>query len=383
MYDHGTAVAGIIGAEVNGSGVAGVIPGVKIWNYKVITGTEFSTDGDPMVVAPLSPAVVNISTTYALTQNDELDALSHLLLSTPGNVGYDNTYLLVAAAGAEDDPINGKLGQEVNDLTGCVNLKAIPACWSRDDRGTHGLISVVALNADGTAVLTDSNGHPLSNYGQAFDVAAVGTVQTALYGNSIGTVTGSSFATPYVSGLAALLFAKTKVNNLNPSVQEVKNRILFTADTDDTLSKSSRFGRINFKKALDFKEDLVSTLPCDNSPCWQHVKIDRNSKDAKLTITSGESEDGQEIQSSKTMFFSDIKAIIKRDDTYLVRYMETNILRQIKNATIEIDPSAHFVMSNKQKLPFSLNISEFVSCSFYKGCGENACSVYEDCNSTK
>ena len=105
-----------------------------------------------------------------------------------------------------------------------------PACWSNAKEEGNGLLSVVALNATENGLLKDTDGTALSNYGSAFDVAALGVAETTFHGGWVGTMLGSSVAAPHVAGLAGVMYAKAKEAGLEPSVQEVKQRIQYTAD---------------------------------------------------------------------------------------------------------------------------------------------------------
>ena len=68
-------------------------------------------------------------------------------------------------------------------------------------------IAVTALRQDGTLA-------PLSNHGDWVDIAAPGfNIYSTLPDNGYGYKSGTSFATAYVSGLAALLFTVVSDNN--------------------------------------------------------------------------------------------------------------------------------------------------------------------------
>jgi thermitase len=172
IYGHGTHVAGIIAASSNnGVGIAGIAPGSRLMNVKVAGddgGCQASTVARGILWAVDKGAnVINVSI--------ELKEPS-LELEDSINYAWSQGVVIVAAAGNEGS-----------------QSPVYPAYYKN-------CIAVAATKQDGTLA-------PLSNYGDWVDVAAPGVdIYSTLPGNSYGYKSGTSFATAYVSGLAAILF---------------------------------------------------------------------------------------------------------------------------------------------------------------------------------
>jgi hypothetical protein len=270
-WDHGTSVAGVIAAQVNGVGIAGAYPHAKIWAWELLSGDQINKADHPellIVRERVDPMVVNISQSFPATAR--YSDMEQWMFGLGTQLGMHRIMLFVAAAGLHRRSVHD-FGIKVDSASGTACIY-FPACWGNVSGQKRNLISVVALDGSGTEVLTNENGVPLSNYGQAFDVSAVGVTQTTMYGDWLGTMVGSSFATPYVTSLAALLISKAKSLTPHPFPARIKERILATADRHPvSLRDTSRFGRINFGRALDFERDVVvvnepALRPCAGCP---------------------------------------------------------------------------------------------------------------------
>ena len=176
--DHGTHVAGIIGASYNnGTGIAGVAGDVevKIMALKINGGTKGTGN--------LSGAIEAIK--YATMMGADICNLSwgtSQYTSSLKQVMQESNMLFVAAAGNTG---------ENNDVK-----PIYPA-----DLGLDNLISVTFINASGEMT-------SLSNYGpNSVDLAAPGEDIYSTTVGSYASLSGSSMAAPQVTGVAAIMYA--------------------------------------------------------------------------------------------------------------------------------------------------------------------------------
>jgi thermitase len=171
-YGHGTHIAGIIAASGNnGIGIAGVAPQCRLMNVKVANDKgrcQASVVAEGITWAVDNGArVINISVELREPFSELEEAV---------NYAWSRGAVIVAAAG--------------NDGS---QSPVYPAYY-------EDCLAVAATKQDGTLA-------PLSNHGDWVDAAAPGfNIYSTLPHNSYGYKTGTSFATAYVSGLAALLF---------------------------------------------------------------------------------------------------------------------------------------------------------------------------------
>jgi subtilisin len=209
---HATHVAGTIGAIDDANTVVGVAPGVRIWSVRVLddTGNGLFSNivcGLNWVVAnksALGIQVVNLSLTGSDNENvnDCQDSALHIAVCNAYSAGVT----IVAAAG--------------NDSSDVVSTDTVPAAYPE-------VISVGAM--------TDYNGVPgggaaancrppdgaddaratFSNYGK-IDIVAPGTcIKSLVYGGGTGLMSGTSMATPHVTGAIAL--HRSQVPNSTPA----------------------------------------------------------------------------------------------------------------------------------------------------------------------
>jgi subtilisin family serine protease len=189
---HGTGVAGIIAARDNGDFTVGVVPGAPIHGVKVLTCQGFTFPSfiiqgvDWVTANAVKPAVVNMS-------------LGSLIPFTAMNTAVLNsaaTGLVYAIAAGNGNPFNNN-----QPLNAC---NTSPAGAGYDSPWFNGVITVAATDdADVEA--------SFSNYGPCVNLWAPGVdVTTTWLTGAGGTFTGSgtSFASPYVAGGAALLLSR-------------------------------------------------------------------------------------------------------------------------------------------------------------------------------
>ncbi len=259
--NHATQVAGVYAARKNNWGVTGIDPFSELRMFKIDPGSTdpFSDNftAQASLQTPSPPYVLNFSYRHPGSVN-----FRDLLGFVAGS-----NFLLIASAGND--------GKEINLADAQAKCNIYPACLSAlAELGTapQNLLSVVALNGEGKAVLNDADcpGMP-SNFGKVFDVAAPGVffspAVSASGTNSLARFCGTSAAAPVVSGLASLIIQAAQSAKLKPTPIAVHDRIAATADLKDRPTASLvRFGRVNFARALkDMNKDLI-TVHCDGNP---------------------------------------------------------------------------------------------------------------------
>ncbi|MEA2453069.1 MAG: thermitase [Actinomycetota bacterium] len=275
-YDHGTHVAGIIGAVANNStGISGVCPGCRLMVLKMFK--PFDTDGDgtkdTMVgdiagelkafdyAIDMGADVINgsfgasvVSTRSERAKIKKAIASGITMVFAAGNENSDNDLLITSV---DFD------GDQVSDMTS----PSYPASYD-----LAGIISVAASN-DGdqnafqSACFADflSSEWPctFTNWGhESVDVSAPGVdIVSTLPNNTYAAFDGTSMAAPAVSGVAGLVIAQHP--DYTPT--QVANAIMNSADHPAGLQTLNAFpstpaptadytvtaGRVNAAAALD------------------------------------------------------------------------------------------------------------------------------------
>ncbi|MFH1421775.1 MAG: S8 family serine peptidase, partial [Planctomycetota bacterium] len=221
---HGTAIAGIIGARANNAfGACGISHNVSIMPVKVLD--EYSGGYISDIISGIQYAISNgahiINASYGNYEylQSEYDAV---------NLAREAGVLFVAAAGNE-----GSNTDETPHYPGCFQLDNI--------------INVGATDSDDYLAY-------FSNYGKiSVHLAAPGedVYSTDIMGEYIYH-TGTSFSSPYVCGVAALI----KAANPNANYLQIKSKILSSVKRLNNLSS-----RILTEGRLDAYSALVTTAP--------------------------------------------------------------------------------------------------------------------------
>ncbi|MEY2430056.1 MAG: thermitase [Verrucomicrobiota bacterium] len=226
-FGHGTAVAGTIVADGNnGMGVAGVAYGCSVLPVKVVDASGFasySTIAQGIKYAVDHGArVINLS-----VAGDSTSAT----LQSAINYAWNNNVVVVAAAGN--------------------NANTVPQYPAACDH----VIAVSATEPDDSLA-------GFSSYGSYITVSAPGdniwTTQKDL-SNPYGAWRGTSFASPIVAGVAAL------VASANPSLSNTQIVALLKQTADDVgvagYDTSFGFGRINAFRAVSAANSAPGAQP--------------------------------------------------------------------------------------------------------------------------
>ncbi len=227
-HKHGTHVAGIIGAKGgNSKGIVGASPNVSLMVLKYYDPKVPGTDHLSNTVKAIHYAVdqgaqiINYSGGGLEYSQAEKDAIIK---------AQKKGILFVAAAG--------------NERSNSDTAKYYPASYDLDN-----IISVTAIDPS-LKILASSN------YGaETVDIAAPGhQIISTVPGSKYGKMTGTSQATPWVSGVAALLMSiKTDFN-----YKTIAKHIMMTGDLLPTLGGKTAFRRkLNSYKALSIIDSGV------------------------------------------------------------------------------------------------------------------------------
>jgi len=242
---HGTHVAGIIGAKANNlDGIAGVN-----WNIKIMSLKIFQPNGDGYssdileayeYITTMKDKGVNIVVANASYSGGEH---SYIMKQAIENLE-DRGVLLVAAAGNNESNID--------------HFKAYPASYD-----CKNIIAVAATNNKDELAY-------FSNYGkESVDIAAPGediisTIPSDSH-NEYRYLSGTSMATPFVTGAVALAYSSLESNLTNSSPKEsaiiIKNHILGTAKTLDSLKEKIKTGaRLDLAMAVTNRVNARTTI---------------------------------------------------------------------------------------------------------------------------
>jgi subtilisin family serine protease len=248
IHWHGTFIAGIIAAPLNGTGPAGIAQDVTIMDVRVLNSTNYhnityEAFGDALRYAVDNGAdVINLSLQYYSPSADYYD---DILYAVSQNVA------VVSVTGNTYPPDGGKYYQSY----------------------PGGYAEVIAVGA------TAANGEDIadySNYGEWTElVAPVGsdgetrhiysTVPFYTYGTLYGWGTGTSFACPQVAGVIALM---KSVNN-SLSLDDIREILQDTATDLGDAGKDNYFGygMLNASAALEalFPPTNGNREPTDNT----------------------------------------------------------------------------------------------------------------------
>ena len=187
---HGTRIAGVIGSQLDGTGVKGMAPSAELYSVKAFNAQGQGNYSDIIAAIDWSIEqgmnIINLSFTgkaYSQAMQEAIDR------------AWDAGMLIIAAAGNSG-----------------VNETVYPAAYSK-------VISVGAIDREGTRA-------SFSNYGANLDLMAPGSlIYTTSLNASYATASGTSVAAAFVSGSAAAVWSA----NPQWNAREIRAAILQSA----------------------------------------------------------------------------------------------------------------------------------------------------------
>jgi membrane-anchored mycosin MYCP len=249
---HGTAVAGIIAARpVGGRAFAGVAPGVRLLPIRQSWGID--DRGQPVagsadnllrairLALDQGAQVVNVSVTVNAAA---LSAGGQAAFAQVAKLAESRNAVIVAATGNKDEYQN-------------QNVVTYPAALAAT---SPAVIAVGGITKDGTVDENAITGPFVTVVAPDRDMPCL-LAGTGHQGGGLVPCQGTSFAAPYVSGVAALLVGR------DPTLTsaQIKHRIEQTADhpSTDLPNPAQGFGVVNPVAAL------TATLPNPTQPVDQ------------------------------------------------------------------------------------------------------------------
>ncbi|HWT55841.1 MAG TPA: Ig-like domain-containing protein [Candidatus Microsaccharimonas sp.] len=230
VYIHGDYVAGVINARTNnGVGVASTCGNCAVMGVQVTTDSGGSAASSDLAkgmtyAADHGAKLMNISFAGTSSSSTEQTAEQYAL---------GKGMLLFAAAGN--------------------NSSSTPAYPAADP----GVIGVAALGSDNSF-------YTYSNHGSWVPIAAPTTVYTTLPNGAYGAVGGTSIASPFAAGAAALVWSAVP----QATAAQIKQAIFSNTDpvTGGPSGYSVQYGRINPYKMLQALRAGSTTPAADTTP---------------------------------------------------------------------------------------------------------------------
>ena len=248
--NHGTHVSGIIGAVGNNSkGVAGVNWQVKLMPLKaigqgaglseVISACSYAKQMKDLWVSSSGMQGANLRVLNNSWSQITADGFSQPLFDSITALNQAGILFVAAAGNFPEDPDPGidndlghfyPAGYNVPNVIGVASTDQTDTLYS----GSHYGGNSVHLAAPGVGILSTTPG------------------------NTYAAQTGTSMATPHVSGAAALLLA----SNQNLTVQQLKNALLLNGDAQPSLNGKTITGRrLNVARSLNSLTENDVTAP--------------------------------------------------------------------------------------------------------------------------
>lgn len=234
-HGHGTHIAGIIGAVSNPhSGTSGVAPNVLIMPIRYYS--------------EIAPGAINLANTIKALHY-AIDNGAKIINYSGGGPEYsEEEFQAMKKAEARGVLIVAAAGNEHNN-TDREDRRYYPAAYQL--KGLKNIITVASIDSENKIL-------PSSNWGiRSVDIAAPGeAILSTIPGKRYGKMTGTSQATAFVSGLAALILSKAP--QLSPA--QIKDVIVRNATRLAGLAgKVASGGKINALQALSQIEAGRST----------------------------------------------------------------------------------------------------------------------------
>jgi len=270
---HGTAVAGTLGAIANNnSGVASVA-----WDVSILPIRVTNQSNGYAYFSDIAKGLTWAADQGAKVANISYDATSSSAISSAARYMKQNGGLVVVSAGNSGSDLGYSDNPDLISVSATTNTDAL-ASWS--------------------------------SFGNYIDVAAPGAnILTTNLGGGIGAWNGTSFSSPVVAGVVALIMSA----NTQLSPAEVENILESSAKDLGNSGWDNKFGhgRINAAAAIDLALNSSSTID-DQAPTVT-IQMNNNStasgtQPVSVTANDNVGVDKVELYANGSLIGSDLVA---------------------------------------------------------------------------
>jgi hypothetical protein len=243
-HGHGTHVAGIIAA--NGAGLRGVAPYAKLMAFKVLN--QYGSGTEDEVMAGIERAV---------DPNDDGDTKDHV----------DVANMSLGGSGDPDDAMSTAVDNAVQlGVVFCIAAGNDPMFSSIGSPGTaRSAITVGAVDSNDVIAFFSSRGPNTKICSIKPEIVAPGVNILSTYlNNSTASMSGTSMATPHVTGVCALL--KSLHHNWNPA--QIKSAIISSAidiGSEAMIQGAGRVDALNAARVTAFAVPSTLSFGLDSS----------------------------------------------------------------------------------------------------------------------
>lgn len=210
-HGHGTHVAGTAAALNNDIGVVGVAPGAKLWAVKVLN--MFGSGSLSCVIAGVDYVTANAA---------EIEVANMSLGGKFSSPALDQAISNSVSAGVTYVVAAGNSGEDASNFSPANHPDVITVSAIADSDGKCGGLGASTSTGD-----EDDTFASFSNFGESVDIAVPGVdIRSTFPFGTYVTLSGTSMATPHVSGAAALILEQSQNSNLSPF--DVRNILIQT-----------------------------------------------------------------------------------------------------------------------------------------------------------
>ena len=286
VQGHGTHVAGTVGAKDNTTGVVGVAPGVRLWAVKILNDDGYGllswyvcgldwmlAQRDP--ADPARPLIEAANMSVAKSGDDESDCgaserdVLHLAICRVVNGGIT----VVAAAGNDRMSAARWVPAAYNEV---ITVSALA-----DTDGKPGALGGNLCYSWGSYDSDDTYAN-FSNYGGDVDIIAPGKcIWSTKPGSTYGYSSGTSMATPHVTGAAALYKASRPLatpGEVQEALQYLGNSNWKTyTDPDSTHEKLLDLSKLGPLGTFSLSAPTTGAVPESGGAASIPITINRSS----------------------------------------------------------------------------------------------------------